>query len=90
LLLDAIADTNSRSRSKIMTGEAIVDRQPDLSSNKGTAPRFIDMFAQIRNIGLIKERIHSDYDEPVLVWKPNFQTSSRRGKVARFGGLNSE
>jgi exosortase/archaeosortase family protein len=90
LILDAIADTNKESSRNIMTGEAIVDRHPALSSNVHTAHRFIDMFAQIRNIGLIKERIHSDYDEPVLVWKPNFQTSARRGKATRFGELISE
>jgi exosortase/archaeosortase family protein len=90
LILDTIANAKTWPGRKIMTGEAIVDRQPELSSNAHTAPRFIDMFAQIRNIGLIKERIRSDYDEPVLEWKPNFQTSARRGKAARFGELISE
>jgi hypothetical protein len=90
LILDAIADSNKGSSRNLMTGEAIVDSHPALSSNVHTAHRFIDMFAQIRNIGLIKERIRSDYDEPVLVWKANFQTSGRRGKATRFGEMISE
>jgi hypothetical protein len=45
------------------------------------------MFAQIRNIGLIKGKIQSQYDEPVLVWKPNFETDARAGKAKRVGGF---
>lgn len=86
LILDAIADRGTAD-SRGLTGEAIVDSHPALSSNVRTAPRFIDMFTQIRNTGLIKDSIHSEYDEPVLVWRPNFQTGSRR--MRRLGGLIS-
>lgn len=84
LILDAIADRGI-AESRGLTGEAIVDRHPSLSSNVRTAPRFIEMFNQIRKTGLIKDRIHSEYDEPVLVWRPNFQTGGRR--MRRLGGL---
>ena len=86
LILDAIADTSGSGRVGL-TGESIVDRHPSLSSNVQTAPRFIKMFADIRNAGLIKDRIRSDYDEPVLVWSPNFQTNARRSKVKRLGSF---
>jgi exosortase/archaeosortase family protein len=85
LILDAIVETGGRG----MTGEAIVEKQPALSSNIRTAPRFIDMFAQIRKSGLIKDRIRSEHDEPILVWEPNFQMDARIGKHKRLGGFIS-
>jgi exosortase/archaeosortase family protein len=88
MILDAMVESG-RGGSRGMTGEAIVERQYGLSSNVRTAPRFIDMFAQIRNIGLIKGKIHSQYDEPVLVWKPNFETDPRASRVRKVGGFVS-
>ncbi len=86
LILDVMADTG-KAATRGMTGEAIVERHPALSSNSKTAPRFIEMFAQIRNTGLIKDSIYSQYDEPILVWKPNFQTETRGTKAKWLGGL---
>ena len=71
LILDALIGTK-KGTGHLVTGEAIVESHPDLSSNVNNSPRFTDMFAQIRNLGLIKERIVSYYDEPMLVWRPNF------------------
>jgi exosortase/archaeosortase family protein len=85
LILDSIAD-NSRSSRHGLTGEAIVDRHPALASNVNTSPRFIDLFRRIRSAGLIEDKIHSQYDEPVLVWMPNFHTGSGRGR-RQLGGL---
>jgi exosortase/archaeosortase family protein len=82
LILDAMVDTERTSKQGL-TGEAIVEKQPGLSSNVRTAPRFIDIFAQIRNIGLIRGAIRSEHDEPLLVWKPNFQTNAKRGAHRR-------
>jgi exosortase/archaeosortase family protein len=86
LILDTMVDTG-KAGLRGMTGEAIVEKHDGLLSNTRTAPRFIDMFAQIRNIGLIKGKIQSQYDEPVLVWKPNFETDARAGKAKRVGGF---
>lgn len=83
LILDVLADTDRRG----LTGEAIVDRHPGLASNVNTAPRFIEMFKQIRNVGLIRNKIHSEHDEPVLVWRPNFQTKIGRLKDKDKGGV---
>lgn len=85
LILDTLVGTGGGG----ITGEAIVEKHPGLSSNVRTAPRFIDMFAQIRSAGLIKDRIRSEHDEPVLVWEPNFETDGHTGKRRRFGGFIS-
>ncbi|MCI0558016.1 MAG: exosortase/archaeosortase family protein [Nitrososphaera sp.] len=85
LILDAIVD-NRRGTGKMMTGEAIVESHPDLSSNTNTASKLISMLTQIRNIGLIKDKIQNNFDEPLLVWKPNFlvdDKSTRRRSLTR-------
>ena len=90
LLLDAIADNNNdpvKRGTLGRTGEAIVERHPELSSNVRTESRFVGMFAQLRDIGLVKGKIQSYYDEPVLVWKANFVTGAGTGGRKSLGGI---
>ncbi len=79
MILEALVDTRKTGKRRV-TGETIVETHPDLTSTASTAPRFIDMLVQIRNIGLIKDRILSDNDEPLLVWKPNFGTGDEKDR----------
>ncbi|MGI0023644.1 MAG: hypothetical protein ACREA4_00690, partial [Nitrososphaera sp.] len=79
MILEALVDTRKAGKRRV-TGETIVETHPDLTSTASTAPRFIDMLVQIRNIGLIKDRILSDNDEPLLVWKPNFGVGDEKDR----------
>jgi len=87
MILESIVGTRKAGK-RLVTGETIIQTHPDLASTASTAPRFIDMLAQIRNIGLIKDRILSDNDEPLLVWKPNFMTGDQKdGRIKRISRL---
>lgn len=84
LVLDAILRTE-KSNSYPSTGEAIAQSQPGLSLAAGGKSMLIDMLAQIRNIGLIRGKIQSDSDEPLLVWRPNFRGDKETGRRKILG-----
>ncbi|HEY8140921.1 MAG TPA: exosortase/archaeosortase family protein [Nitrososphaera sp.] len=81
LLLDGLIGTE-KAKKRMVTGEAIVESSPDLFSKSFAPTRLVEMIAQVRNIGLIRDRIFSESDEPRLVWKRNFSIKGdeRNGK----------
>lgn len=68
------------------TGESIANAYRKLTGKSITENNLVEMLELARNIGLIKKEISCHADEPLLVWKPNFE-AGQAGVRTLFGRL---